>query len=81
MRPSRAHRFDALEDIKDGGVEEYWRGLRDGLNEVSGKVLGVERSRRKEWISQDSWAKVGERRELKRRLEGADADKKRRIQN
>ena len=55
--------------------------MRDGLNEVSGKVLGVERSRRKEWISQESWAKVGERRELKRRLEGADADKKRRIQN
>jgi hypothetical protein len=49
-------------------VEEYWVEASNALKETAEEVLGFATGNRKEWISEDSWKKIEERNELKKKI-------------
>ena len=56
-----------MEDKEVTDVNKYWMELRDSLKETGEEVLGVARNK-EEWISEESWTKLRERKELKEEL-------------
>jgi hypothetical protein len=59
--------FEVLQD-KDVEDVEYWMEYRDALKETGEEVFGCVRSRKDEWISDESWGKINKWKEVKRRL-------------
>jgi hypothetical protein len=45
----------------------FWQHCKDAFLETSKQVLGYKSSKKREWMSQDTWNKIKERRELKKR--------------
>ena len=62
------NRFEVLmdEDVED--IDSYWMEYRDAVKETGEKVLGFEKRERKEWISEETWEAIEERKEVKKRL-------------
>ena len=54
-------------------VDELWEGTRDSIKEVAEEVIGSASVRRKEWLSDVSWQKMEERKELKQRKSGTQS--------
>jgi len=55
----------------DGTVEQQWADVKNAFIATSENTLGELRTRRKEWISDDTWKKIEERREGKAEIERA----------
>ena len=67
-----SNRFAALEELDESGIEEYWAELKEGFKEVGEEVLGFEKSKKKPWVSDNSWMKVEQRRILKAKIDSAN---------
>uniref|UniRef100_A0A1B0GLA1 Uncharacterized protein n=1 Tax=Lutzomyia longipalpis TaxID=7200 RepID=A0A1B0GLA1_LUTLO len=52
-------------------VEQQWNGIKTAFIETGESVLGVLRTKRKCWISDETWEKVVERKEAKARVNNA----------
>ena len=69
------NRFSSLavdEDEADSVVEvmeRRWKNLKEAYNETAEKVLGFQKRKNKPWISLESWKKVDERKELKKKVD------------
>ena len=61
------NRFQALGDLGES-IEEQWANIRDAYTDTSQAVLGYRNSKRKEWLSDRTWALVEERKEVKQRI-------------
>ena len=58
------NQFEALEHSQD--VEVEWDRMRNCVNETAEEVIGKRRGTRKEqWITQDTWKLIDERKEAK----------------
>ena len=62
------NRFEVLKDKELESIDEYWMEYRDAMKETGEEVLGFKKRVRKEWISGESWARKGERKDLKREI-------------
>jgi hypothetical protein len=62
------NRYEVLQNSEVEDIDEYWRELRDTLKEAGEEVLGFEKRRNDEWISTDSWQRLEERRDVKRKM-------------
>ena len=62
------NRFEVLQDRDVEDVEEFWKEYRDALKETAEEVIGYKKGKREEWISEDSWEKMKERKELRKRV-------------
>ena len=49
-------------------LEKHWNTFKDAYNDTAKKVLGSQRGSHKPWISEDSWSKIDERKELKKKM-------------
>lgn len=59
-------------DVPEGGsVEEQWTAIKNAFIETSANNLGELRTQRKEWITDETWRKIEERREAKAAIERA----------
>ena len=59
-------------DVPNGGsVEDQWTAVKNAFIAASENNLGELRTRRKDWISDDTWRKIGERRDAKAAKERA----------
>ena len=69
------NRFSSLavdEDEADSVVEvmeRRWKNLKEAYNETAEKVLGFQKRKNKPWISLESWKKVDERKELRKKVD------------
>ena len=61
-----SNRFEVLEDKEVEDIDEYWMELRDTLKEASEEVLGYGGRKKEEWMSEGSWEKLGQRKEIKK---------------
>ena len=57
-------------------IESCWKTIRDGYNSVAEKVLGPRTKESKPWVSANSWKKIDERRELKKKREQAKSERR-----
>ena len=49
-------------------LEQQWKTFKDSYNETAKKVLGFQRGSNKPWISDDSWDRIDERKEVKKKM-------------
>ena len=63
FRISLQNRFEVLEDSVD--LDTQWNNTRDMFLSTCKETLGKKNSRRKPWISDETWRKVETRREMK----------------
>jgi hypothetical protein len=57
---------EASIDYDNTGIQDVWQHCKDAFLETSKQVLGYKSSKKKEWMSQDTWNKIKERRELEK---------------
>ena len=76
------NRFSCLEETMDDSepvnstrVEKRWKSFKDTYDETAKKVLGYRRGANKPWISNDSWDRIDERREVKKKVEDAKSQR------
>ena len=67
------NRFAALatEEGEEETVEKTWTGLKEVIIGASEEVLGRPPSNRKVWITEETWKKVGERKNVKQQVNQA----------
>jgi sorting nexin-29 len=58
------NRFSVLETSEDTSIE----GFNQAMQEAGEKVLGYRKRQKEEWISQETWSRISERKEIKKRL-------------
>ncbi|XP_078663299.1 uncharacterized protein LOC144906655 [Branchiostoma floridae x Branchiostoma belcheri] len=73
-----ANRFDILrynsdeeEEEGDEGIEAEWAIIKEAYTSTCEEVLGRVKKERKAWMSQDTWEKVEERRNLKAKIDNS----------
>ena len=54
-----------MERVENETIEEKWRKIRTAFREVSEKVLGYKEKSKKDWMTQQTWEKIGERKRIK----------------
>ena len=54
-----------------GLMEHRWKNFKQIYNETAEKVLGFQKRKNKPWISLNSWKKIDERKELKKKVDDA----------
>ena len=64
------NRFEALTELPED-IDEHWSKIKDIYNSVCEETLGLKTQNRKEWISQESWDKIEERRVKKAKWNNA----------
>ena len=70
------NRFQALGDLGES-TEEQWANIRDAYTDTSQAVLGYRNSKRKEWLSDKTWALVEERKEVKQSIHACREERER----
>ena len=63
FRISLRNRFEALQEVDD--MENQWQGIKGMFLETCEETLGKKNHTRKQWITEDTWAKIENRREKK----------------
>ena len=71
------NRFRILEDLEDDEdeVENTWKRIKDNYNQTAEEVLGYRKRDRKDWISDQTWTKIEERKKIKTKLNAAKSDR------
>ena len=72
------NRFRILEDLNDDDehvVEKTWYRIKDNYNKTAEEVLGFRKRDRKDWISDQTWQKIEERKKIKSKLNAAKSDR------
>ena len=62
------NRFEVLMDKEVEGVDDFWMEYRDAVRETGEEVVGFRKTEKKEWISEESWGKIEERKEIKKEI-------------
>lgn len=62
---------DAETDTVTGLMEHRWKNFKQTYNETAEKVLGFQKRKDKPWISLDTWKKIDERKEVKKKVDDA----------
>ncbi|KAL9983948.1 hypothetical protein ACROYT_G006197 [Oculina patagonica] len=66
------NRFELLAELEaqeeETGMEDIWQSVKNIYMETGREILGYSSKKRKEWISDDTWSLVEERKELKKRM-------------
>ena len=65
------NRFEALQTTEENTVEDTWTAFKEAVVGACEDVLGRPQSSRKQWIRDDTWAKVGERKKAKQDMNQA----------
>ena len=63
-----SNRYQILSTIPDHNIEEKWEKIKDTYCSTAEKVLGFKKNNKKEWLSDDTWKKIEERKEAKKRI-------------
>ncbi|XP_071136879.1 craniofacial development protein 2-like [Mytilus edulis] len=77
------NRFQLLEQLKSNNtedsetVDEQWQEVEDLFKKTSEKILGFKRQKHKEWIKQETWTLIDNRKELKKKICNTHSDSKR----
>ncbi|CAH1365617.1 unnamed protein product, partial [Tenebrio molitor] len=58
---------EASIDYDNKGIQDVWQHCKDAFLKLASKYSGYKSSKKREWMSQDTWNKIKERRELKKR--------------
>ena len=61
------NRYQILSTIPDHNIEEKWEEIKDTYCSTAEKILGFKKNNRKEWLSDETWTKIEERKEAKKR--------------
>ena len=65
------NRFQILSDmesVENETIEEKWREIRTTFTEASEKVLGFKEKNKKDWMTQQTWEKIRERKRVKDKM-------------
>ena len=60
-----------------GTIEEDWCQWKNAVQEAAENVLGYVRGRREEWISEETWVLIQEKKDLKKKMETSDDELRR----
>ncbi|XP_063410454.1 craniofacial development protein 2-like [Mytilus trossulus] len=75
------NRFQLLEQLKSNNteesetVDEQWQEVEDLFKKTSEKILGFKRQKHKEWIKQETWSLIDNRKELKKKICNTHSDR------
>ena len=67
-----------LDDHKNNNVDEFnslWNTVKKSYQETSKEIMGHREKKHKEWISQEAWQKIEERRNIKQKLLGIKSER------
>ena len=81
------NRYQVLQLLEDGSgeyqedddnaINRKWNKIRDLYQETAKEVIGYRKSNQKEWLSQDTWEKIEERRMIREQLLPVHDDERR----
>ena len=54
------------------GVEQIWTQLKTAVQDAAGSVLGYVKGHREEWISEETWILIQEKKEVKQKMETSE---------
>ena len=66
------NKLQAPLESNEEGVEGIWITIKKAYTETAEEVLGRRRRRREEWISQEAWQKIKEKKDLKIKMESSE---------
>ena len=59
---------------EDGSIEENWKSIKEALNSASEYVLGFQERKKAEWMTDSTWEKIDQRKQLKSDINNAESD-------
>ena len=63
------NRFEALQDLpEDEGIESQWNSIKTIYTDTAESTLGYHKPSHKEWISEETWEKIEERKKLRAKI-------------
>lgn len=62
------NRFQILEDQTEENVENTWNNIKDNFCSTASRTLGYRKKENKEWLSDETWKKIDERKKIKSKL-------------
>jgi hypothetical protein len=62
------NRFQELGEMDANEIEQQWSKTKDIYTETAEEILGFWNPLRKEWMTEETWKKIKERRNIKRKL-------------
>ena len=66
------NRFQVLEDLNDEAeTENTWTSIKDKFLTTAKEILGHKKREKKDWISEETWNKIEERKKLKNKIHNA----------
>ncbi|XP_048743004.2 uncharacterized protein LOC125656441 [Ostrea edulis] len=60
------NRFNVLEN--EDTIEEHWNNIKSIYNETAEKIIGFQTKKNKEWLSEETWKKIEERKGIKQKI-------------
>ena len=72
------NRFRLLENLDEDDeqvVDKTWDVIKDNYNKTAEDVLGYKTKERKDWISDQTWQKIEDRKKIKSKLNAAKSDR------
>jgi hypothetical protein len=64
------NRFQVLEDLNDE-TEITWTSIKENFQSTAKEILGHKKPEKKDWISEETWIKIEERKKLKNKIHNA----------
>ena len=68
FRVRLSNRFEVLEGLEIEDVDSYWSEVKDALKDTGEQVLGNRMKKKKEWLTNETWRLIDERKEISKRL-------------
>ena len=64
------NRFSVLENetTDADAIEKHWNNIRTVYNETAEKVIGFQTKKNKDWLSEETWQKIDERKVIKQKI-------------
>jgi hypothetical protein len=62
---SLRNKYEQLGSLENEDIENHWSMVKHVVLGTAEEVLGFKNSRRKEWMTEETWEKVAERRKVK----------------
>ena len=62
------NRFELLGTIPEQGIEDQWQQIKQSFCSTAEEVLGFKKPNKKEWMSDNTWNKIEERKEIKKKI-------------
>ena len=69
------NKFASLQELNSEDMETHWTAVKESYQKTAEATIGFHQKKSKPWISEESWRKVDERRNLKEKINSTKSER------